>query len=425
MKIVMMTNTFTPIVGGLERSVMAFADEYRKKGHRVLIVAPAFEKVPQHERGVIRIPAIQNFNGSDFSVQLPLPEILTETLNRFHPDIIHSHHPFLIGDTALRVSAKYRAPLVFTHHILFEQNTHYVFGDSEAAKRFVVELSTGYANLADQVFAPSESIRTLLLERGVKTTVEVVPTGIYPEKFVRGNGTAIRKSFKIPARAFVAGYIGRLAPEKNLEFLARAVSSFLNRKQDAHFLVVGEGPLEESMKTIFAERGVSERSHFAGVLKGKQLIHAYHALDIFAFSSQSETQGLVLTEAMASGVPVVAVDAPGVREVVKDGENGRLLSRENERKFSEALYACSAWSPQEKQKFKQAALKTAKGFSMHEWGERALEIYKRLLLKEYLVRPTSGSSWEIAQERIKTELRLAVNFTKAAAAVVTKGGIKD
>ena len=122
---------------------------------------------------------------------------------------------------------------------------------------------------------------------------------------------------------------------------------------------------------------------------------------------------------------MVAVDAPGVREVVKDGENGRLLSREDEGEFSEALYSCSAWSPQENQKFKQAAFKTEKGFSMHEWGERPLEIYKGLLLKEYLVRLTSGSSWEIAQERIKAELKLTLNFTKAAAAVLTKGGMKD
>lgn len=105
MNILMFTNTFTPHVGGVARSVSAFVAEYRKAGHRVLVVAPQYEGAPNDEPDVIRIPALQNFNGSDFSVRIPVPGLLSARLADFRPDLIHSHHPFLLGDTAMRVAA--------------------------------------------------------------------------------------------------------------------------------------------------------------------------------------------------------------------------------------------------------------------------------------------------------------------------------
>src|SRR3989338_5060675 len=187
MNILMMTNTYKPLVGGLEISIENFTREFRKAGHRVVIMAPEYPDM-RPEAGVVRIPAIQNFNGSDFSVQLPLPGASAEALGDFRPDIIHSHHPFLIGDTALRMASKYNVPLVFTHHTLYEENVHYIPGNKKALKRFIIELSTGYANLADQVFAPSESIMDMLKERNVETPIEVVPSGIHVGHFGRGAG---------------------------------------------------------------------------------------------------------------------------------------------------------------------------------------------------------------------------------------------
>src|SRR5690606_8780838 len=163
------------------RSVEAFTAEYRKLGHRVLVVAPEFSGLPDHEFDVVRIPAIQKFNASDLSFALPMPTGLTDILEDFAPDIIHSQHPFLLGNTALRFARYFDRPLVFTHHTLYEQYTHYVPGDLPLFKRFIVELATRYANLCDQVFAPSESIRDILVRRGVSAPIKVVPTGVKGE----------------------------------------------------------------------------------------------------------------------------------------------------------------------------------------------------------------------------------------------------
>ena len=419
MNILMMTNTYKPIVGGLEKSVETFSKEFRKKGHRVIIVAPEFEGSVEEE-DVIRIPAIQHFNGSDFSVQLPVPGVLNDKLGDFRADIVHSHHPYLVGDAALRLAYKYNAPLVFTHHTLYEQNTHYV-GEGEALKRFVVELSVGYANLADQIFAPSESVAKILKERNVQTPIVVVPTGIDVNSFAQGDGLSVRNDFNIPGDAYVVGYAGRLALEKNLEFLSQVVAIFLKRQPNAHFLVVGEGPSEEIIKTVFKKEGADSRLHFAGRLEGKKLVAAYHAMDVFAFASQSETQGLVLVEAMAAGVPVVAQDAPGVREVVEDKINGRIISSEGLGDFTLALDWMASQNKSTLQKIHEACLKTAKNFTVGKSVNLALETYACLGSENFKRRNDDDENpWLQTARVIKAQWELTKNLAKATSTMIAE-----
>ena len=222
----MFTNTYTPHVGGVARSVSAFAAAYRARGHAVLVVAPELDGQPADEPGVLRVPAVQHFNGTDFAVPLPVPGLLHAALVDFQPQVVHAHHPFLLGDTALRVAAYRDLPVVFTHHTQYEQYTHYVPGDSPAIRRFVTQLSTDFANLCDCVFAPSESVAAIIRQRGVIAPLQVVPTGVDTAAFAQGDGAALRESLEIPKTAFLVGHVGRLAKEKNLDFLAEALARF-------------------------------------------------------------------------------------------------------------------------------------------------------------------------------------------------------
>ena len=220
MRILMMTNTYTPHVGGVARSVSSFEQQLRNMGHEVMVVAPEYEEMPEEEENVIRLPAIQNFNGSDFSVSIPIPGHLANSLNKFQPEIVHTHHPFLVGSTAMRISMKYEIPIVFTYHTMYERYTHYIPVDFKALKQFVVNLSVGYANMCDLVIAPTKSISELLIERQVKTPIEIVPTGVDLEFFKKDKGK-FREKHGIRKDAFVFGCVNRLAHEKNFDFLAR------------------------------------------------------------------------------------------------------------------------------------------------------------------------------------------------------------
>ena len=423
MNILMMTNTFTPHVGGVARSVEAFTVEYRKRGHRVLVIAPEDENMPENEVDVIRIPAIQHFNGSDFSVVLSTPGYLTEAIKEFKPDIVHSHHPFLIGGTALRMARIHELPIVFTHHTMYEQYTHYVPGDSETLKRFVIKLSTSYSNLCDQVFAPSESVASVLCDRGVFAPIDVVPTGVNLKQFARGNGPGFRAAMDIPQDAIVVGHVGRLAPEKNLEFLAEALVAFFKNESRAHFLVVGGGPSAKTIREIFSREKLAGRLHITGVLDHPLLTSGYRAMDVFVFASKSETQGMVLTEAMAAGVPVVALDAPGPREVVLDHHNGRLLYSETVEEFLSALQWVASLPSEQMQQLKQIAQNTAEKFSMGHCANKALALYENISGNEFVHKHEEYNAWTATLRLIKTEWNVlkAVAGAAGSAFIVGKG----
>lgn len=414
MKILMMTNTYTPIVGGVEKSIESLTDRFRQKGHSVLIAAPAFEGMPDDEEGIVRISAIRKFNGSDFSIQLPISIELSKALNDFQPEIVHSHHPFLIGDTALRVANKFQIPLVFTHHTKYEDYTHYVPLDSPIMKRFVIELSTGYANLAHHVIAPSRSIYELLIKRGVKTPIDVIPTGIDLTRFSTGQRETFRSRWKIPERAFVIGHVGRLAPEKNITFLIQAVTRVLKHNTQAWFLLVGKGSSLEGIREAFLREGLGDRLCVTGTLLGEKLVDAYQAMDVFAFASITETQGMVLAEAVATGTPVVAVDADGVREVVRDHVNGRMIRNPNIEEFVSALEWIMACPPDTFEAMKKECRITAKSFDLDQLSQKILTLYKNLIEQDLEYSEMDESVWSNAAARLRTEWNLIKNITQSA-----------
>lgn len=426
MKICMFTNTYLPHVGGVARSVHFFAEDLRALGHRVMVIAPTFpddESLEEDSEEVLRVPAIQNFNGSDFSVRLALPFLIDEAIDEMGPDIVHSHHPFLLGDAAMRAAHRRGLPLVFTHHTRYEDYTHYVGSDSDRMQRFAIHLSTEYANLCHRVVAPSRSIARLLARRGVKTPVTEIPTGVDTRFFAGGDGDRFRADNGLPADAPVAGHLGRLAPEKNLDYLARAVARTLSDRPEARFLVVGEGPGAETIKEIFEEAGCADRLMLAGRRTGQELADAYAAMDLFAFASLSETQGMVLVEAMAAGKPVVALDAPGAREVVDDGENGRLLPTEaGEEDFARALRELLD-DPDKRNRMESAARKTADALSRERCAERLAEVYGEVERERTSRSPveTNFAGWDELLRAVRVEWELISRKASAAAQAVWTG----
>ncbi|MGE5297232.1 MAG: glycosyltransferase [Solirubrobacterales bacterium] len=419
MNIWMMTNTYTPFVGGVTRSVTAFTRECRKAGHRVLVVAPVYEGAPQAEPDVVRIPAIQNFNGSDFSVALPVPGYLTPYFEECRPDIVHSHHPHLLGNTAARIASRFSRPLVFTHHTMYEHYLHYVPAEAGRMREFVISLVTGYCNLCDCVVAPSQSVARTLRGRGVAAPIEIIPTGVDVEQYEKGDGVTFRRSHGISRKAFVAGYVGRLAPEKNLSFLAEAMRTFALQARNGHFLVVGSGPSSTEIRREFREAGLRRRLHLVGSLEGQDLVDAYHAMDVFVFASHSETQGMVLTEAMAAGRPVVALDAPGVREVVVDGGNGRLLGLESPDEFAAAVGEIASASSKRREQLGSAALETAREFSMDRCARDLMKVYEGLAARQD-VTTKDESVWRQTMEEVKGEWELLRNMAGAVGHAITK-----
>ena len=380
------------------------------------MVCPEFENAPKQEPDVVRVPAIQRFNGSDFSVVLVTPRRLRAAVEAFAPDITHSNHPFLLGATAVRLARMLDVPLVFTHHTMYEHYTHYVSGDSEAMRRFAVQLSTNYANLSDAVLAPSELVATILRRRGVGVPIHVVPTGVRLDDFEAGSGSGFRAIMGLLEGAFVVGHVGRLAPEKNLDFLADGVAGFLAETPSAHALIVGGGPSMPAMRAALQRPGLKERVHFAGVLHGLFLVSAYKAMDAFAFASLSETQGMVLVEAMAASVPVVALAAPGVEEVVCDGINGRVLPNGDPGALAAALCEIATLPIEQRQILRHGARQTAEAYSLTRTGDAAIKVYETLLTRSRAAKREAHDAWQRTLRLLRSEWDLLAGMADAAVA---------
>jgi 1,2-diacylglycerol 3-alpha-glucosyltransferase len=422
MKICMMTNTYLPHVGGVARSVSTFAEEFIRQGHEVLVVAPTFagKPLPASQEAIVeRVPAIEQFNGSEFSVRLPLAAALSERLDAFAAEVMHAHHPFLLGDTALRIATNKNIPIIFTHHTRYEDYTHYMPLASRALSQVAKELPTHFANLCDGIIAPSESIARTIRRRGVTTPMTVIPTGIDVAAFASAEGAGFRGKMKIPADALVVGHVGRLAQEKNLGFLAQAGALFLQRERAARFLVVGDGPARDEFQATFAAAGVADRLILAGKRTGRALREAYRAMDVFAFTSKSETQGMVVAEAMAAGLPVVALNASGVREVVRHEQNGFMLpANATPEDFAAALSRIAA-SRELQRTMSKAAQATAGGFSREQCAARVIAFYeeiRRATRRRRLINDLNP--WQAFVQRLGLEWDLLAGKTSTIANAV-------
>ncbi|MBF0572113.1 MAG: glycosyltransferase [Candidatus Omnitrophica bacterium] len=420
----MMTNTYFPIVGGLEQSVYSFSEQFRALGHEVLIVTPTFAGAPVEEQGVIRLPAFQKFSWTIFSVNFPVSGLLTRLMKEFSPDIVHSHCPFFMGDFALRLSRQHAIPLVFTYHCMFEEYVQDWPVQNEGVKRFIVKLAAGYANFVDRLIVPCESVQEILFKRGVKTPMEIVPTGVDLKRFSKGDGKGFRERNGIPPDALVIGHAGRLAAEKNLDFLINCMVEALKKEPRAHALIVGRGSSERMIKDTFEKAGLEKRVHLVGVLHYQHLVDAYFAMDVFAFASLSETQGIVLIEAMASGVPVVALDAPGARDVVKDHHNGRLLKEMDQQSFVDALLWVLGCSGEESQAMKQASRMTAQKYSIELSAKRMLEVYEDARSKKSISVGKRNNSQYLYLWRIRAEWDIYQNYIQAIGTSIFEGNFK-
>ncbi|MFW6303016.1 MAG: glycosyltransferase [Candidatus Sumerlaeota bacterium] len=418
MNILMVTNTFTPKVSGVTQSVLEFSEAYRDKGHNVWVVAPKFQDAPEDEENVIRVMAITELSESDFSFAVPQPGYIENKLGDFEPDIIHSHHPFSLGPTALRLARHYSVPLVYTYHTMYEHYTHYFSMDNEAVRNFIIRLAAEYADLCDAVIAPSQSVKEILRDREVNSRIEVIPTGVEVERFSKGHGAAFREKMGISRDDMVIGTVGRLEPEKNLLFLGRSVCEFMKKKDDAHFLMVGEGSAAEEVEEHFKEAGMGERLHRAGVLKKQELVDSYHAMDLFAFASKTETQGMVMTEAMAAGAGVVALAASGARDVVEDGKTGKLVHEETESAFVAALEEMSRKAQEDRHGLGDACRARAEELSIKNCAGKALDLYAELIEAGAEAKDEKGDLWEKSLDRLKAEWDLLLSKTSSVVEAV-------
>ena len=375
MRIGVFTDSYKPYVGGVVRSIEIFTEELKQLGHEVYIFAPNYPGIPE-EKDVFRFPSIPStYKG--FYLGLPFSTRLEEFLKSHPLDIIHVHSPFILGRLGARVAKRLGIPLVFTYHTLYDQYTHYVPFVKDLSKEITRKVTVNFCNRCDLVITPTEIICTHIKGMGVKSNIRWLPTGIDLKEFSEIDRTWLKKKLGLDPREPVLLFVGRAAKEKNIPFVIDVFAKVLEQYSKASLVIVGEGPETPYLKEYVKELAVSERVFFTGKISRMELVNAYGGADLFVFSSATETQGIVIAEAKAAGLPVVAVNAFGVSNMVSDGEDGYLLTMDR-RAFIEQIMNLLK-DEELRQCLAKRAVENAKQFSSRLCAQKLVQYYQELL----------------------------------------------
>lgn len=327
MRIGFFTCNASPLLNGLAVSIQQFAFHLRRLGHRVYIFAPRYPGRLEREPDVFRLPSLRVPTHHGYALPIPVAAVgLGRLMSRLDLQIIHTHHPFLVGPYALRLARRLRVPLVFTYHTLYEQYAHYVPVISPLAARLAELRSYAFCNRADLVIAPTSGVYQRLRRHGVTVPIDVIPTGIEPPEEPEESKALLRRRLGLPEEGPALLYVGRLAREKNLESLLRAAQAAVRVAPEVTLLLVGEGDEERSLRRLVARLEIASRVRFVGPVPHQAVSDWYRAADLFVFPSVSETQGLVVLEALAHGLPVLAVRSVGTSDFITDGVSGALAT---------------------------------------------------------------------------------------------------
>jgi glycosyltransferase involved in cell wall biosynthesis len=375
----MISDVYFPRINGVSTSIQTFRRDLHELGVHTLLITPQYPHGEQptdpsirrvRSRFVPRDPEDRMMRRGE--IRRLLPELYARTWN-----VVHIQTPFVAHYAGLELARRLGVPAVESYHTYFEEYLHhYVPLLPSAAMRFVArQFTRSQAESVARLIAPSRAMRDALTAYGVSTPIDIIPTGLEADRFEPGDGAQFRARCGIDPERPVLVHVGRIAHEKNIDFLLRTLVPVRAAIPDILLLIAGEGPALEHCRRLAAELGLAANVHFAGYLdRRRELLDCYRAGNLFVFASRTETQGLVLLEAMAQGVPVVSTAHMGTVDILGPGR-GCVVVEEHEHKFAAEVIRLMGDALLRKRLGREAQAYAAT-WSAPEQASRLLELYR-------------------------------------------------
>ncbi|WP_295879490.1 glycosyltransferase [uncultured Thiohalocapsa sp.] len=380
MRVLMISDVYFPRVNGVSTSIQTFAREFVGLGHEVTLLAPDYGAGQPEPFDIIRLPSRYFlFDPEDRIIRWGRIRRHHARLGAAGFDLVHIHTPFIAHYAGQALARRLGVPSVASYHTFFEQYLDkYVPLVPSAWMRYVARrFSAAQCGDVDALAVPSQAMLEVLTRYGVRTPAEVVPTGIDLGKFHAGDGAAFRRRHGIAGERPLLVHVGRLAFEKNCDFLLRMLVQVRAAVPDVMLVIAGGGPARRQLEALTRQLDLTGHVRFVGYLdRDGSLEDCYAAGDAFVFASRTETQGLVLLESLALGTPVVATAEMGTREVLCDGD-GCLIARDDEADFAAKTIRLLT-DPSLRAALKARARPYAEQWSARAMAERMLELYGRV-----------------------------------------------
>lgn len=368
LSILCVTNNYTPYQGGVVSSLQTMRDALCKQGHTVNIITLDFTGKYEHEEGIYRIPSLVRFKYKTNYMAIPwrAQNYIQNIITKLRPDIVHVHHPFLLGPHAVSVARQHGIPVIFTYHTQYEEYLHYVPVVKGLIRPFVMKRVNSFCQRVDSIIVPSNSMQAMIVERGITTHSEIIPSGINPLFLEQIDHARMNDRFELLT-------VSRFVKEKNIPALLRVVRTLDDKK--FRFTLIGYGPETASLQDYAYNSLGFSSDHVRFILNpSKEELRSWYARsNLFLFASKTETQGIVLAEAMAQRLPAVAFDAPGSRDIVEHGYNGFLVYDEGDMRDTITMIAQNTVL---QERLSEHARKTAQNYDPALLTHRLLTLYR-------------------------------------------------
>ena len=387
MRILFISDVYFPRVNGVSTSIRTFRADLSAAGVETTLVAPDYPQSasvtasPAADPNVVRVASSGvPRDPEDRRMHWNALRAALEPLSAQHFDLVHIHTPFIAHYAGIGFARRNHLPVVATYHTFFEEYLHHYVPlmprplGRVLARRF----TRSQCSQLDAIVVPSEPMRALLLEYGVTTRTQVIPTGLPADRYLQGDGPRFRAQFGIPADRPLLLYVGRVAHEKNIEFLLHSFVALRRSRPDAMLAIAGEGPARVQLEKLAFELGIAPHLHFIGYLdRERGLADCYAAADVFVFASRTETQGLVLLEALAQGRPVVSTAVLGTASILQPSCGARV-SPEKPETFAQTVLDVLE-NPQRAAKLSAQARVYAQSWASANMARRLAEFYNEII----------------------------------------------
>lgn len=382
MRILMISDVYFPRVNGVSTSIQTTRHALENLGHEITLLVPDYPHSDEStDPDLVRIPSRKVM--LDPEDRLMAWRDLRRTMSAISPqnfDLIHIHTPFIAHYAGTRMARNLKLPVVETYHTFFEQYLeHYIpFLPDPMLRLLARRLTANQGNSVNALISPSHAMRDILRRYGVLTPISVIPTGIDLEQWRAPTAPDPREELGLSDTQPMLLFVGRLAFEKSVNFLLTMLVELIKHRPDACLVLAGEGPAEKSLRKLCLDLNIEKHVHFVGYLPRDGHLQAlYRAADAFVFASATETQGLVLVEALALGLPVVALAEMGTRDVVIEGA-GCLIAPNNPQGFAARLLEFLN-HPHEAARLAAAAIIAAETWQETRVAERLVAFYQETL----------------------------------------------